>query len=82
MPPNHRPAGSVRTYWRFSIRHKWHVRHGWRCSQFWVRLTDLDYYDGAQICEDMRETRPPGEFCKACFRVSHAEVAETIEDCR
>ena len=73
---------SFATYWRYSKRHKWHVQYAHNCHYAWRPITHVERYFEAQILYDMRLTRPPGDFCKACFKSSHFKVAPTIEDCR
>lgn len=82
MNPKLLPSGSTRTYWRFSPKHKWHVLHGWNCTQSWPSLYELEFHYKAQICEAMIYTRPPGDFCKACERSAHMHVSSSIENCR
>ena len=73
---------SIRTYWRYSKRHKWHVSYGCNCHYGRRSLKRIEADPDAQILYHRMYTRPPGEFCKACLKSAHFKVAASIEDCR
>jgi len=73
---------SQRSYFRYSSRHKWHTKWSFGCMHSRRDLKSVEGIPEAQILYGMLYTRPPGDFCKKCFKNSHFLVAETIEDCR